>query len=102
MQYLVRGRLRRPCRLSPTEHFALAVREWALVLGWVASGRAAGYGRLGTIGGGAIRLLARSESEARRLAASTPFAPYADLAVDPVPDHASGRAGERSGARRTD
>ena len=84
MRYVVTGRLRRSCQLSPEEYFLLAVREWELVLRWIAQGKALGYGRLGTPGGGTVLLDVESEREARALAQALPFAPYAELTVSRV------------------
>lgn len=84
MPYLVRGRLTEPCRLSPAEYFTLAVREWEVVLGWMACGRALGYGRLCGAGRGSILLDVESEAEARALARSLPFAPYVEISLAPV------------------
>ena len=81
MRYIVSGRLREPCLLSPAEYFTLAVREWEIVLGWLERGTALAYGRLGTPRGGAILLDAGSEAEARRLAGTLPFAPYTDVVI---------------------
>ena len=89
MRYMVTGRLRESCHLTPEEYFTLAVREWELVLGWIASGKALGYERLGTPGGGSI-LEVDSELEARALARSVPFAPYADMRVSRVDGDAIG------------
>ena len=80
MRYVVSGRLREASGLSPAEYFALAVREWEIVLAWLHSGKALGYGRLGGAGG-AIPVDAASEGEARALARSLPFAPYAEMQV---------------------
>jgi hypothetical protein len=87
MRYVVSGRLRAPCPLSPAEYFALAVREWETVLGWLESGIALGYGRLGTPSGGALLLEVASDAEARCLAESSPFARYADVVVTPIAGH---------------
>lgn len=81
MRYVVSGRLRQPCPLSPAEYLTLAVREWEMVLGWLAVGTALAYGRLGTRTGGAVLIDAPSEAEAWRLAASLPFAPYTEVIV---------------------
>ena len=81
MRYVVSGRLRQPCPLSPAEYLTLAIREWETVIEWLACGRALAYGRLCAPGGGAILLDADSEAEARRLAAALPFAPYAEVMV---------------------
>ncbi len=84
MRYVIRGRLRESCTLSPAEYFTLAVREWEAVLGWMLSGKALEYGRLGARGVGTILLNAESLVEARMLARSLPFAPYADVSVTRV------------------
>jgi hypothetical protein len=83
MRYVVSGRLREAARLSPGEYLALAVREWEVVLGWLRSGKALGYGRVGG-NGGAIVVDAASEAEARMLAQALPFAPYAEMRVTPA------------------
>ena len=101
MPYLVSGRIVEPCQLSPAEYFTLAVREWEVVLDWMACGRALGYGRLSGGGGGAILLDVESEAEARALARSLPFAPYAEVSIAPVDraDPASREAAALLGAR---
>jgi hypothetical protein len=81
MRYVVSGRLRTPCPLSPARYFTLAIREWEMVLGWLASGRALAYGRLGTPAGGALLLEVASEAEALALVESLPFAAYAEVTV---------------------
>jgi len=91
MRYLITGRLREPCPLSPEEYFTLAVREWEMVLAWIARGKALGYGRLGTPTGGSVLLEAGSEGEARALARTLPFAPYADLTVSRVEPSENGQ-----------
>jgi len=91
MRYVVSGRLREPCGLSRAEHFTLAVREWEVVLGWMACGMAVGYGRLGAAGTGTIVLEVASEAEASALARALPFAPYADLSIARV--HETGPRG---------
>lgn len=83
MRYVLSGRLREPSGLSPAEYFALAVREWEVVLDWLHARKALGYGRLGGAGG-AILVDAASEAEARALARSLPFAPYAEMWVTPA------------------
>jgi hypothetical protein len=83
MRYVVRGRLREGSELSPRRYFELAVREWAVVVGWIRSGTAVAYGRHGG-SGGAIVLSAASEAEARRLAQILPFTPYAEIQVTPA------------------
>lgn len=79
MRYAVSGRLRRPCPLSPAEMMALAIREWEMVVEWLGTGRALAYGRL--CGDKALLLQASARAEAVRLAATLPFAPYADVTV---------------------
>lgn len=81
MRYLIEGRLRPACGLSPAEYFALAVREWEMVLGWVQSGVALAYGRPVSVPGGTLVVDVGSEADARALAASLPLAPYADVTV---------------------
>ena len=81
MRYVVSGHLREPCSLSAAEFVTLAIREWEIVLGWLASGKALAYGRLGTPPGGAVLLEVGSEAEARALARALPFAPYAEMRV---------------------
>jgi hypothetical protein len=99
MRYVVSGRLREPSGLSPAEYFALAVREWEVVLDWLHARKALGYGRLGGAGG-AILVDAASEAEARALARSLPFAPYAEMWVTPAkPGAISGRGRDPSSAR---
>ena len=83
MRYVVSGRLREASGLSPAEYFALAVREWEIVLDWLHSGKALGYGRVGGTGG-AILVDAVSTAEAQALARSLPFAPYAEMWVTPA------------------
>jgi len=81
MRYLVTGRLREPSGLTPAEYITLAIREWEIVVQWVAAGRALAYGRLTGPGGGTLLLTAGSEEEARGVAASLPFAPYTEIVV---------------------
>jgi hypothetical protein len=81
MRFLIEGRLRPACGLSPEEYFDLAVREWEMVLGWVASGVALAYGRPVSVPGGTLLVDVSSEGDARALAASLPLAPYADVTV---------------------
>ena len=81
MRFLIEGRLRTSCGLSPAEYFDLAVREWEMVLGWLSSGIALAYGRPVSVPGGALLVDVSSESDARALAASLPLAPYADVTV---------------------
>ena len=80
MRYLIEGRLRPSCGLTP-HYFALAVREWEMVLGWLSSGIALAYGRPVSVPGGTLLVDVSSESDARALAASLPLAPYADVTV---------------------
>ena len=84
MRYVIRGRLRESSQLSPEEYFTLAVREWELVLAWIARGKALGYGRLGTPSGGTILVEADSEAQVRALARTSPFAPYAEMTISRV------------------
>ncbi len=96
MRYVVTGHLREPCTLSSAEYITLAVREWEMVLGWLASGTALAYGRLVAPDGGALLIEAGSEAAAWALARSLPFAPYVDLRVrrsDGAPP--GGRGAER-------
>src|SRR5215831_11998444 len=81
MRFLIEGRLRSSCGLSPTEYFDLAVREWEMVLGWLSSGIALAYGRPVSVPGGTLLVNVSSESDARALAASLPLAPYAEVTV---------------------
>jgi hypothetical protein len=81
MRFVIEGRLRRSSGLTPPEYFALAVREWEIVIGWIRSGVALAYGRPVTPPGGTLLVDVPSEAEARALAASLPLAPYADIAV---------------------
>ncbi len=92
MRYLVRGTLREPCRLSAEEYFALAVREWEIVLGWIAQGKALAYRGFGTGGGGAILIEATSEAAARDLARTLPLSPYTELTVSRFDQHVAGRS----------
>lgn len=91
MRYVISGRLRPGDVLSPAEYFTLAVREWEVVLGWIARGRALAYGRLGGPEGGAILVEAESLGEAQALARSLPFSPYAEVTVAPADPEAIGR-----------
>jgi hypothetical protein len=81
MRYLIEGRLRPSCGLSPEEYFDLAVREWEMVLEWLHSGVALAYGRPVSVPGGTLLVDVASEADARALAASLPLAPYADVSV---------------------
>jgi hypothetical protein len=81
MRYLIEGRLRPSCGLTPQDYFALAVQEWEMVLGWLASGIALAYGRPVSVPGGTLLVDVSSEADARALAASLPLAPYADVTV---------------------
>ncbi len=81
MRFLVEGRLRPGCGLSPAEYFALAVREWEMVLEWVAAGVVVAYGRPVSPPGGTLVVEVASEADARALAASLPLARYADVTV---------------------
>ena len=81
MRYVVSGRLRQPSPLSPAEYITVAIREWEIVLGWLSCGKALAYGRVGAPVGGAILLDVASEAEARALAESLPFAPYAEVSL---------------------
>jgi hypothetical protein len=81
MRFVIEGRLRRSCGLAPDEYFALAVREWEMVLEWIAAGVALAYGRPVSQPGGTLLVEVASEADARALAASLPLAPYADVTV---------------------
>jgi hypothetical protein len=81
MRFVIEGRLRRSCGLTPAEFFDLAVREWEMVLGWLSSGVALTYGRPVSVPGGALLVEVGSEADARALAASLPLAPYAEVTV---------------------
>jgi len=81
MRFLIEGRLRASCGLSPAQYFDLAVQEWEMVLGWVSSGIALAYGRPVSVPGGTLLVEVSSEADARALAASLPLAPYADVTV---------------------
>jgi hypothetical protein len=81
MRFVIEGRLRRSCGLTPARYFDLAVQEWEMVLGWVASGVAIAYGRPVSVPGGILLVDVSSEADARALAASLPLAPYADVSV---------------------
>jgi hypothetical protein len=92
MRYVLSGRLHRPCPLAPAELVTLVIREWEVVVAWLASGRALAYGRVGADGSGALVVEVASEAEAWRLAESLPFAPYSVLevrAAEEVPDAAA-------------
>jgi hypothetical protein len=81
MRFLIEGRLRPSCGLTPQDYFDLAVREWEMVLGWLSSGVALAYGRPVSVPGGTLLVDVSSEADARALAASLPLAPYADVTV---------------------
>src|SRR5262249_20674903 len=81
MRFVIEGRLRPSCGLTPVEFFELAVREWEMVLGWLSSGVALTYGRPVSVAGGTLLIEVGSEADARALAASLPLAPYADVTV---------------------
>jgi hypothetical protein len=81
MRFLIEGRLKPACGLSPADYFDLAVQEWEMVLGWLASGVALAYGRPVSVPGGTLLVDVSSEADARALAASLPLAPYADVTV---------------------
>ena len=81
MRFVIEGRLRPSCGLTPARYFDLAVQEWEMVLGWVASGVAIAYGRPVSVPGGLLLVDVGSEADARALAASLPLAPYADVSV---------------------
>ena len=81
MRFLIEGRLRPSCGLTPADYFDLAVREWEMVLGWLSSGVALAYGRPVSVPGGTLLVDVGSESDARALAASLPLAPYAEVTV---------------------
>jgi hypothetical protein len=93
---LIEGRLRPSCGLTPAGYFDLAVQEWEMVLGWVASGVALAYGRPVSVPGGTLLVDVSSEADARALAASLPLAPYAEISVrrsdlPPAPRRVSSR-----------
>jgi hypothetical protein len=81
MRFLIEGRLRASCGLTPAEYFSLAVREWEMVLGWLSSGVALAYGRPVSVPGGTLLVEVSSEADARALVASLPLAPYAEVTV---------------------
>src|SRR5262245_19323624 len=81
MRFVIEGRLRPSCGLTPAEFFELAVREWEMVLGWLSSGVALTYGRPVSVPGGTLLVEVGSEADAHALAASLPLAPYADVTV---------------------
>jgi hypothetical protein len=81
MRFVIEGRLRRPCGLAPAEYFALAVREWEIVLRWMDAGVVLAYGRPVSPPGGSLLVEVTSEAEARALAESLPLAPHAELTV---------------------
>lgn len=101
MCYLVTGRLREGSGLSAGQYVALAIREWEMVIGWVATGRALAYGRLLGPGGGVLLLAAESATEARRVAASLPWASYADIVVRRAPQGPARRSAIRRRPRRS-
>jgi hypothetical protein len=81
MRFLIEGRLKPACGLSPAEYFDLAVREWEMVLDWLHAGVALAYGRPVSVPGGTLLVDVASEADARALAASLPLAPYAEVTV---------------------
>jgi hypothetical protein len=81
MRFLIEGRLRPACGLSPADYFDLAVQEWEMVLGWIHSGVALAYGRPVSVPGGSLLVDVASEADARALAASLPLAPYAEVTI---------------------
>jgi hypothetical protein len=102
MRFLIEGRLRPSCGLTPAEYFDLAVREWEMVLGWLASGVALAYGRPVSVPGGRLLVDVSSEADARALAATLPLAPYAEVTIrrsdiPPAPSAVSRRAAAAAG-----
>jgi hypothetical protein len=81
MRFLIEGRLRPSCGLTPQDYFDLAVQEWEMVLGWLSSGIALAYGRPVSVPGGTLLVDVSSEADARALAASLPLAPYAEVTI---------------------
>jgi hypothetical protein len=81
MRFVVEWRLIEPCPLSAAEAVTLATREWELVVGWLATGRALAHTRIGVSRESAVLVDVGSEAEARALAAALPFAPYATVSV---------------------
>jgi hypothetical protein len=81
MRFVIEGRLRPACGLSPAEYFELAVLEWEMVLGWLQTGVALAYGRPVSVPGGSLLVDVGSEADARALAASLPLAPYAEVTI---------------------
>lgn len=81
MRFVIEGRLRASCGLSPEEYFALAVRQWEMVLGWTAAGVALAYDRPVTPPGGRLVVDVSSEADARALVGSLPLAPYAHITL---------------------
>jgi len=81
MRFLIEGRLRPDCGLSPADFFDLAVEEWEMVLGWLHAGVALAYGRPVSAPGSSLLVDVASEADARALAASLPLAPYADITI---------------------
>lgn len=81
MRFMIEGRLRPSCGLSPAEYFDLAVQEWEMVLCWLSTGVALAYGRPVSVPGGTLLVDVSSEADARALAASLPLAPYADITI---------------------
>jgi hypothetical protein len=99
VRFVIETRLRQPSRLTVEQYFALAVREWEVILGWLARGPALACDRPVSPRGTTVLVEAGSEAEARALAASLPLAPHAELIVrrsDVPPDRAAGPAGPRS------
>jgi hypothetical protein len=81
MRFLIEGRLRPACGLTPADYFELAVQEWEMVLGWLASGVALAYDRPVSVPGATLLVDVSSEADARALAASLPLAPYAEVSI---------------------
>ena len=65
MRFLIEGRLRPSCGLTPAEYFALAVKEWEMVLGWLSSGVALAYGRPVSVPGGTLLVDVSSEADGK-------------------------------------
>ena len=105
MRFLIEGRLRPSCGLTPADYFDLAVREWEMVLGWLSSGDRARLraSRLGARRHPSRRRPVRGRrARARGLAAARPYAVVTVRRSDmpPAPQlRPAARRGSRSLAR---
>ena len=75
MRFVIEGRLRPSCGLTPARYFDLAVQEWEMVLGWVASGVAIAYGRPVSVPGGILLVDVASEADPARSRRRCPWPP---------------------------